>query len=117
MPSSALIARGDARSPVLIHVPHASRIIPLELRPDLLLTDVELAAELDEATDTATNEIAAAALRHADLNPTTVVNTLSRLVIDPERFPDASEPANAFGRGAVYTRRCATGHRTPFPRH
>lgn len=118
MPSSALLTRGDDRSPVLIHVPHASRIIPLELRPDLLLTDVELAAELDEATDTATDEIAAAALRHTRLKPTTVVNTLSRLVIDPERFPDASEPASAFGRGAVYTRTCTgTPLRTePYPR-
>ncbi|AHD24001.1 N-formylglutamate amidohydrolase (plasmid) [Rhodococcus pyridinivorans SB3094] len=109
---------GHNRSPVLIHVPHASRLIPLEIRSDLLLTDVELAAELDEATDTATDEIAAAALRHSSLRPTTVVNTLSRLVIDPERFPDAGEPANAFGRGAVYTRTCnGTPLRTePYPR-
>ncbi|WP_272269783.1 N-formylglutamate amidohydrolase [Rhodococcus sp. Rp3] len=92
VPSAALLTRGDDRSPVLIHVPHASRIIPVELRPDLLLTDVELAAELDEATDTATDEIAAAALRHTRLKPTTVVNTFSRLVIGPKRFPDSSEP-------------------------
>ncbi len=64
MPSTALITPGDDRSPVLIHVPHASRVIPPEVRADLLLTDTELAAELDEATDTATDEIAAAALRH-----------------------------------------------------
>jgi len=118
VPNSALIARGDDRSPVLIHVPHASRVIPLELRPDLLLTDIELAAELDEATDTATDEIAAAALRRTGLKPTTMVNTLSRLVVDPERFPDAGEPANAFGRGAVYTRTC-TGmplRTEPYPR-
>ncbi|WP_326603048.1 N-formylglutamate amidohydrolase [Rhodococcus sp. PD04] len=114
MPHSALITPGDDRSPVLIHVPHASRIIPLELRPDLLLTDVELAAELDEATD----DIAAAALRDTRLKPTSVVSTLSRLVVDPERFPDASEPANAFGRGAVYTRTCAGAllRTEPYPR-
>lgn len=118
MPHSALITPGHNRSPVLIHVPHASRVIPLEIRSDLLLTDVELAAELDEATDTATDEIAAAALRHSSLRPTTVVNTLSRLVIDPERFPDAGEPANAFGRGAVYTRTCAGAplRTEPYPR-
>ncbi|MDC3729214.1 N-formylglutamate amidohydrolase [Rhodococcus sp. Rp3] len=118
MPHSALITPGDDRSPVLIHVPHASRIIPLELRPDLLLTDVELAAELDEATDTATDDIAAAALRDTRLKPTSVVSTLSRLVVDPERFPDASEPANAFGRGAVYTRTCAGAllRTEPYPR-
>nr|AAP74074.1 putative N-formylglutamate aminohydrolase [Rhodococcus erythropolis] len=106
VPSSALVTPGDDRSPVLIHVPHASRVIPPEVRADLLLTDVELAAEFDEATDTATDEIAAIALRRTHLRPTTVVNTLSRLVIDPERLPDAEEPANAFGRGAVYTRTC-----------
>ncbi|KLL95264.1 N-formylglutamate amidohydrolase [Rhodococcus sp. IITR03] len=118
MSTSALVTPGDARSPVLIHVPHSSRIIPPEIRADLLLTDVELAAEIDEATDTATDEIAAAALRHTGLRPTTVVNTLSRLVIDPERFPDAGEPANAVGRGAVYTRTCAgVPLRTePYPR-
>ncbi|MGW0022276.1 N-formylglutamate amidohydrolase [Rhodococcus sp. NPDC003382] len=118
MPSSALVTSGDGRSPVLIHVPHASRVIPPEVRAELLVTDVELAAELDEATDTATDEIAAAAVRHTRLSPTTVVNTASRLVIDPERFPDASEPATAFGRGAVYTRTC-TGtplRAEPYPR-
>lgn len=36
-----------------------------------------------------------------------VVNQLSRLVVDPERFPDDGEPTTAFGRGAVYTRTCA----------
>ncbi|WP_238072389.1 N-formylglutamate amidohydrolase, partial [Rhodococcus zopfii] len=118
MPSSALVTPGDDRSPVLIHVPHASRVIPPELRAELLVTDVELAAELDEATDTATDEIAAAAVRRTRQRPTTVVNTASRLVIDPERFPDAGEPATAFGRGAVYTRTC-TGtplRPEPYPR-
>ncbi|MFD6677259.1 N-formylglutamate amidohydrolase [Rhodococcus zopfii] len=118
MPSSALVTSGDGRSPVLIHVPHASRVIPPEVRADLLLTDVELAAELDESTDTATDEIAAAAVRHTRRRPTTVVNTASRLVIDPERFPDASEPATAFGRGAVYTRTCTGSplRAEPYPR-
>lgn len=100
---------------MLIHVPHASRVIPPEVRADLLLTDVELAAELDESTDTATDEIAAAAVRHTRRRPATVVNTASRLVVDPERFPDASEPATAFGRGAVYTRTCTGAPLRPEP--
>jgi len=118
MPTSPLVLPGDRQCPVLIHVPHASRVIPAEIRADLIPTDVELAAELDESTDTATDEIAAAALRHSRLRPTAVVNTLSRLVIDPERFTDAGEPANAFGRGAVYTRTCAGGplRAEPYPR-
>jgi len=118
MTAPPLVLPGDHQCPVLIHVPHASRVIPVEIRTDLIPTDVELAAELDESTDTATDEIAAAALRHSHLRPTTVVNTLSRLVIDPERFTDAGEPANAFGRGAVYTRTCTGGplRTEPYPR-
>ena len=34
-----------------------------------------------------------------------MLNPFSRLVIDPERFPDA-DPADQVGRGAVYTRTC-----------
>lgn len=34
------------------------------------------------------------------------MHAYSRLVVDPERFPDDSEPAAAYGRGAVYTRTC-----------
>ncbi|MFF0818312.1 N-formylglutamate amidohydrolase [Rhodococcus sp. NPDC003318] len=103
---------------MLIHVPHASHIIPPDVRADLLLNDAELAAELDESTDTATDEIAAVAVRHTRWRPATVVNTLSRLVIDPERFPDARETANEFGRGAVYTRTCngAPLRAEPYPR-
>ena len=96
---------GDEGSSVVVHVPHSSRLIPPAIRADLMLTDEELADELDEATDTATGEIALAALAHVRVRPTIVINHLSRLVIDPERFPDGDR-AEAFGRGAVYTRTC-----------
>ncbi|HEY9314936.1 N-formylglutamate amidohydrolase [Williamsia sp.] len=97
---------GDEGCPVVIHVPHSSRLIPPGIRADLMLTDEELADELDEATDTATDEIALAALTHVRVRPTIVINHLSRLVIDPERFRDGDR-AEAFGRGAVYTRTCS----------
>ncbi|ROZ42676.1 N-formylglutamate amidohydrolase [Rhodococcus sp. WS3] len=106
MPDAFTVIPGDKGSPVVIHVPHSSRLIPPGIRADLMLTDKELAAELDEATDTATDEIAIAALAHVRLRPTIVINHLSRLVIDPERFPDGDR-AEAFGRGAVYTRTCS----------
>ncbi|MDV6271317.1 N-formylglutamate amidohydrolase [Rhodococcus globerulus] len=106
MSNAFTVIPGDEGCPVVIHVPHSSRLIPPAIRADLMLTDEELAGELDEATDTATDEIALAALTHVRLRPTIVINQLSRLVIDPERFPDG-DPAEAFGRGAVYTRTCS----------
>jgi N-formylglutamate deformylase len=48
---------GDEGSPVIIHVPHSSHLIPPVIRADLMLTDKELADELDEATDTATDGV------------------------------------------------------------
>jgi N-formylglutamate deformylase len=40
-----------------------------------------------------------------DLGGTLFVNRVSRLVVDPERFPDdAAEPMAAVGQGVVYTR-------------
>ena len=117
VPDAFTVLPGDEGSPVVIHVPHSSRLIPPDIRADLMLTDQELADELDEATDTATDEIALAALTHVRLRPTLVINHLSRLVIDPERFPDG-DPAEAFGRGAVYTRTCSGAplRAEPYPR-
>ncbi|MDV8071138.1 N-formylglutamate amidohydrolase [Rhodococcus sp. IEGM 1366] len=106
VPHAITVLPGDEESPVVIHVPHSSRLIPPDIRAELMLTDENLAGELDEATDTATDEIALTALTHVRLRPTIVINHLSRLVIDPERFPDG-DPAEAFGRGAVYTRTCS----------
>lgn len=105
MNTRTLIA-GDASSPVILHVPHASRVIPPEIRSSLTVTDAQLAAELDEITDAHTDVIAQHAARSVRLRPWTLRNDLSRLVIDPERFPDEREQLNAVGRGAVYTRTC-----------
>lgn len=105
MNTRTLIA-GDSSSPVILHVPHASRTIPSEIRSSLTVTDDQLAAELDEITDAHTDVIAEHAAQSATLRPWTLRNDLSRLVIDPERFPDEREELNAVGRGAVYTRAC-----------
>lgn len=105
MNTRTLIA-GDTSSPVILHVPHASRLIPPEIRSSLTITDNQLAAELDEITDAHTDVIAQHAAQSVTPQPWTLRNDLSRLVIDPERFPDEREQLNAVGRGAVYTRTC-----------
>lgn len=96
------IIPGDPRSPFVLHVPHSSRYIPDEIRADILLSDRELTHELDEMTDTHTELLAEAAAAKSTLRPWIFLNTFSRLVIDPERFPDAREEMNAIGMGAVY---------------
>ncbi|AJF63528.1 N-formylglutamate amidohydrolase [Streptomyces vietnamensis] len=101
---------GAPDSPVLLHVPHSSREVPPDVREGILLGDKELALELDHITDSHTAEIAAVAAAAAGTTPWRFVNGLSRLVVDPERFPDEREEMLSVGMGAVYTR---TTHRAP----
>jgi len=98
------VSPGAPGSPVVLHVPHASRALPAEVRRELLLDDRALAGELDRMTDVDTELIAARAADAADTRPWTLVNRYSRLVVDPERFPDEREELRAVGMGAVYTR-------------
>nr|WP_317446556.1 N-formylglutamate amidohydrolase [Streptomyces collinus] len=99
---------GDDRSPVLLHVPHSARAIPADVREGIVLDDAGLERELDHITDAHTAEMAERAVALAGLRPWRFVNRLSRLVVDPERFPDEREEMLAVGMGAVYTR---TTHR------
>ncbi|GAB1326464.1 N-formylglutamate amidohydrolase [Streptomyces sennicomposti] len=99
---------GSPNSPVILHVPHSSRVIPADVRAGITLDDAGLERELDHITDSHTAEIAAAAAVRAPVTPWRFVNRLSRLVIDPERFPDGREEMLSVGMGAVYTR---TTHR------
>jgi hypothetical protein len=50
------------RSNWVIHLPHASTIIPATVRPELLLSDQDLAIELLRMTDHLTDDLIAAAL-------------------------------------------------------
>ncbi|MEU9234165.1 N-formylglutamate amidohydrolase [Streptomyces subrutilus] len=99
---------GADTSPVILHVPHSSRVIPESVRGGIVLDDEGLGRELDHITDSHTAEIAAAAAAGCAVRPWRFVNGLSRLVVDPERFPDEREEMLAVGMGAVYTR---TTHR------
>lgn len=106
-PSHTLLP-GAPDSPVILHVPHSSREIPEAVREGIVLDDAALERELDHITDAHTAELAESAARLSGLAPWRFVNRLSRLVVDPERFPDEREEMLAVGMGAVYTR---TTHR------
>jgi N-formylglutamate amidohydrolase len=111
MTSSAVpfeLLPGAGASPVILHVPHSAREIPAEVREGIVLDDVALERELDHIVDAHTARIAEEAARLSGVTPWRFVNRLSRLVVDPERFPDEREEMLAVGMGAVYTR---TTHR------
>jgi N-formylglutamate amidohydrolase len=95
---------GAPSSPVILHVPHSSREIPDDVRAGIVLDDSALERELDDIVDAHTAELAEEAARLARRAPWRFVNRLSRLVVDPERFPDEREEMLAVGMGAVYTR-------------
>jgi len=98
------IVPGSPTSRVVLHVPHSSRTIPDVVRAGLVLDDEALERELDAITDAHTDEVALRAAEVAAVRPWVFVNRLSRLVVDPERFPNETEEMNAVGMGVVYDR-------------
>ena len=86
---------------IVLHLPHASTLIPKDLRQDFLLSDQELLEELNRITDHATDTIFPGAFPKANA----IVFPVSRLVVDPERCSDDSEePMSQVGMGVTYTR-------------
>ncbi|GAA4574686.1 N-formylglutamate amidohydrolase [Planotetraspora kaengkrachanensis] len=98
------VQAGAPASAVVLHVPHGSRALTPAARQSIALDDDALAVELDHMTDAHTGLIAARAADAAALTPWLLENRYSRLVVDPERFPDEREEMRAVGMGAVYTR-------------
>jgi N-formylglutamate deformylase len=97
-----LIEPSGPRAPIVAHIPHSSTRIPDEFRRQILLDDLALKRELLWLTDWHTDRLF---YGMGHLGATSLVNRLSRLVVDPERFPnDVDEPNAARGHGAVYTR-------------
>jgi N-formylglutamate amidohydrolase len=92
--------------PVVVHVPHAGTDIPDDAGRSAARRQ-GLAAELAAMTDWHTDRLAADAVARAGVAATVFRNPLSRLVIDPERFPDEREAMRSRGMGAVYTRTSA----------
>ena len=84
--------------PVVLHIPHSSRLIPPEFLPDILLDAADLENELLLMTDAYTDEAAM-----GNWAKFVIKAPVSRLVVDVERFRnDADEPMSRVGMGAVY---------------
>jgi N-formylglutamate deformylase len=89
--------------PIVLHIPHASRLIPAEERADFVLDDAALERELTAMTDAWTDELVEGWSDRYTMQR--VIAPVSRLVCDVERFrDDSAEPMAARGMGAVYTR-------------
>jgi len=85
--------------PLVLHIPHASSVIPADLRETLLLDDDALGRELLAMTDWHTDRLFAFSGTEA------VIHQVSRLICDPERFvDDTREPMASFGIGVIYTK-------------
>jgi N-formylglutamate deformylase len=92
-------ANGERR--LVIHVPHASVVVPPCLRGDILLDDPALAGEILCMTDALTEELFPVTAHEAER----IVAGVSRLVVDVERFPSDRDDAMArCGMGAIHTR-------------
>jgi N-formylglutamate amidohydrolase len=88
-------------NPLVLHIPHASRVIPPDVREHTLLNETELAAELLAATDAYTDEL----FPITQTDAARVCAQVSRLVCDVERFAsDIDEPMSRLGRGVIYER-------------
>ena len=87
---------------MIIHIPHASTLIPTEHRAAFVQT--ELTHEIAVMTDWYCDELFA-------LDAPTLVFPVSRLVCDPERFREDSEETMSAG---LYTRQ---RRRTPSNGH
>jgi N-formylglutamate amidohydrolase len=86
---------------LILHVPHASRVIPDEVRDSMLLSYDELKHEQDRLVDHYTDEL-------FDVPFPTVARCIapvSRFAVDVERFDDDDqEPLAEAGMGVIYTR-------------
>lgn len=86
---------------VVVHIPHASTVIPPDVRDTFAVSGCELERELVLMTDWYTDEL----YRGLAALDATICFPVSRLVVDPERFlDDGREPMAERGMGATYMR-------------
>lgn len=89
-------------SGLIFHIPHSATLIPDEFRPDFALTDAELIEEIRLMTDWHTADLFRPAVESLG---SAIEFPVSRLLVDPERFPDdAEEPMSKVGMGVLYTK-------------
>ncbi len=90
-------------TPVLLHLPHDSTVIPSADRADYLISDADLGLEQLRLTDWHTAALYAEGMPTDEI----VCAEVSRLVVDVERFADDRlERCSAFGMGATYVQTC-----------
>ena len=91
-------------TPLFLHLPHDSTVIPSAERADFVVSEEALRHELLRLTDWHTADLYAYGADPADV----VRAEVSRLVVDVERFADdAQERCAAVGMGATYVKTCA----------
>jgi N-formylglutamate amidohydrolase len=87
-------------SKLVVHVPHASTVIPDDAWTEFLVSRSEVEAEAVASADLYTDEMARQAWPDARI----VEAEVSRIVVDVERYDDDSrEEMSEVGRGVIYT--------------
>ncbi len=103
--ASAALIKGSATGmpalPLVIHIPHASTVVPPEALEDFTATPVDLSRFIGLITDHFTDDL----FNVPGDSVTPVKHEISRVVVDPERFEDdLGEPMAARGYGVLYER-------------
>lgn len=91
------ITRND--SPIILHAAHGGTMIPESELPLFNINGFRLNEEVLHMTDWFTDVL----VEESNKKSNTFINRMSRLVCDPERFPDDSEIMNNVGMGFAYT--------------
>ena len=87
--------------PIILHIPHSSKVIPQYVSDQFIISQAALNRELNLMTDHFTDEILKP-LQVPKVNQ--VISKVSRLVVDMERFADDQlEEMSKVGMGAIYT--------------
>jgi N-formylglutamate amidohydrolase len=87
---------------MIFHIPHSSVDIPFKLRQKIILSPARLDQEILVMTDHYTDVLFTP---FAGDDDTVIIFDHSRLVVDPERFPDDSlEMMSHIGMGVIYTK-------------